>query len=317
MNTLFELEASRSRRQADRPRTVVEPGLQPSRRHDPPEWGPHRHTARCRRGGTAARVDPPARPAGGAGVFDPALGSSQDRRRALRADKLADLDIGDAFTAGTRLHTFSGVVRVETIYNGFDFARSGSPVSSFGTTASRRQSSGVSGTRRSGHVDRAWLCFRLCERVLRRLVVYKEVDAWPPATATAKSSESWPTSWTRRSGIDPLSRAHHDIAGGHPCRAAPQDRRRTAERALSVLDRLLLAPVRSELDRLAPMALPVMLTGSPGTGRSSGGALPPTPPAYPKQSHATLSGVSSTSTSAPRLQGAAGIAAAAPPARPS
>jgi hypothetical protein len=34
------------------------------------------------------------------------------------------LDIGDAFTAGTRLHTFSGIVRVETVYNEFDFRTS-------------------------------------------------------------------------------------------------------------------------------------------------------------------------------------------------
>ena len=33
------------------------------------------------------------------------------------------LDRGDAFTAGTRLHMFSGIVRVETIHNAFDFAR--------------------------------------------------------------------------------------------------------------------------------------------------------------------------------------------------
>ncbi|NEX46661.1 XylR N-terminal domain-containing protein [Pseudotabrizicola algicola] len=33
------------------------------------------------------------------------------------------LDRGDAFTAGTRLHMFSGIVRVETVHNAFDFAR--------------------------------------------------------------------------------------------------------------------------------------------------------------------------------------------------
>ena len=37
---------------------------------------------------------------------------------------------------------------------------------------------------------------------------------------------------------------------------------------MTELDRLILAPVREELDRLAPMALPVMIMGSPGTGRS-------------------------------------------------
>ena len=34
-----------------------------------------------------------------------------------------NLDIGDGFTAGTRLHTVSGVVRVETVHNDFDFAK--------------------------------------------------------------------------------------------------------------------------------------------------------------------------------------------------
>jgi hypothetical protein len=34
-----------------------------------------------------------------------------------------NLDIGDAFTAGTRMHMFSGTVRVETVFNDFDFAR--------------------------------------------------------------------------------------------------------------------------------------------------------------------------------------------------
>jgi hypothetical protein len=33
------------------------------------------------------------------------------------------LDRGDVFTAGTRLHMFSGIVRVETLHNDFDFAR--------------------------------------------------------------------------------------------------------------------------------------------------------------------------------------------------
>lgn len=34
-----------------------------------------------------------------------------------------NLDIGDAFTASTRLHTFSGVVRVETVHNDFGFSK--------------------------------------------------------------------------------------------------------------------------------------------------------------------------------------------------
>ena len=34
-----------------------------------------------------------------------------------------NLDRGDAFTAGPRVHQFSGIVRVETIFNDFDFAK--------------------------------------------------------------------------------------------------------------------------------------------------------------------------------------------------
>jgi DNA-binding NtrC family response regulator len=40
------------------------------------------------------------------------------------------------------------------------------------------------------------------------------------------------------------------------------------ERSLSDLDRALLAPVRAQLDHMAPMALPVLISGEPGTGRS-------------------------------------------------
>lgn len=32
-----------------------------------------------------------------------------------------NLDVGDAFTAGTRLHMMTGTVRVETLHNDFDF----------------------------------------------------------------------------------------------------------------------------------------------------------------------------------------------------
>jgi len=38
-------------------------------------------------------------------------------------DAWPHLNIGDAFTAGTRLHTFTGTVRVETVHNDFDFKR--------------------------------------------------------------------------------------------------------------------------------------------------------------------------------------------------
>src|SRR4051812_24334484 len=53
-------------------------------------------------------------------VFLTRLGflSGQADARFVRT-RWPNLDPGDAFTAGTRLHTFSGVVRVETVYNDF------------------------------------------------------------------------------------------------------------------------------------------------------------------------------------------------------
>ena len=91
----------------------------------------------------------------------------------------------------------------------------------------------------------------------------------PRGTATAGSSASRPTSGGRAtrksSSFASASRAPQEAGLSEPLRKVAA---RTAESALSELDRLILAPVRAELDRLAPMALPVMITGSPGTGRS-------------------------------------------------
>jgi DNA-binding NtrC family response regulator len=49
-------------------------------------------------------------------------------------------------------------------------------------------------------------------------------------------------------------------------RRAPKVRR--ADAALTDLDRIILAPVRKQLDCMAPMALPMLTTGAAGTGRN-------------------------------------------------
>jgi DNA-binding NtrC family response regulator len=60
------------------------------------------------------------------------------------------------------------------------------------------------------------------------------------------------------------------VAPANPASAGPlrKSGADSAGRALSDLDRLMLRPIRADLDRMGPMALPVLITGAPGTGRS-------------------------------------------------
>ena len=73
----------------------------------------------------------------------------------------------------------------------------------------------------------------------------------------------------KRSGGKPFPRTDRDIGWSCCCLAGqPSSPARIAEVALSELDRILLAPVKDELDRLAGVSLPVLVSGEPGTGRS-------------------------------------------------
>ena len=134
------------------------------------------------------------------------------------------LDIGDAFTAGTRLHTFSGVVRVETVYNDFDFRKKRfageflwhDSVEAAEFRRLRRTTEPVCWTQlgyASGYAS----------EFFDTLIVYKEVECCgpgaPPLPGRRKAGRRLGAA---RPGSDPLSRAHRDAAGGRPGRAAPQ-----------------------------------------------------------------------------------------------
>ena len=181
-----------------------------------------------------------------------------------------NLDIGDAFTAGTRLHTFSGVVRVETIYNDFDFR-----TKRFAGEFLWHDSVEAAEFRRQRHATEPVCWTQLgyasgyASEFFDALVVYKEVECLAAGDSHCKVVGKLADVWGP--GDPEVILFRERIATSQEGILAEPLRKiaeRTAERALSDLDRLLLAPVRSELDRLAPMALPVMLTGSPGTGRS-------------------------------------------------
>jgi transcriptional regulator with AAA-type ATPase domain len=180
------------------------------------------------------------------------------------------LDIGDAFTAGTRLHTFSGVVRVETVYNDFDFR-----TKRFAGEFLWHDSVEAAEFRRMRHATEPVCWTQLgyasgyASEFFDALVVYKEVECLAAGDSNCRVIGKLAEVWG--AGDPDVILFRERIATSQEATLAEPLRKiaeRAAESALSELDRLLLAPVRSELDRLVPMALPVMLSGAPGTGRS-------------------------------------------------
>lgn len=181
-----------------------------------------------------------------------------------------NIDIGDAFTAGTRLHTFSGVVRVEPVYVDFDLRKKRyageflwhDSVEAAEFRRHRPATEPVCWTQlgyASGYAS----------EFFDTLIVYKEVECSAQGhthcRVVGKPADMWGPG-------DPEVILFRERVATQPDGNMLEPMRkvaaRTADSALSELDRLILAPVHAELDRLAPMALPVMLTGAPGSGRS-------------------------------------------------
>ena len=181
-----------------------------------------------------------------------------------------NVDIGDAFTAGTRLHTFSGVVRVETVYNDFDLRKKRfaaeflwhDSVEAAEFRRLRRSTEPVCWT------QLGYACGYASE-FFDTLIIYKEVECAAQGhrhcRVVGKPADVWGPGDPEVILFRERIAAPQEAGMSEPLRKVAA---RTAESALSDLDRLILAPVRGELDRLAPMALPVLITGSPGTGRS-------------------------------------------------
>jgi hypothetical protein len=181
-----------------------------------------------------------------------------------------NLNVGDAFTAGTRLHTFSGVVRVETVYNDFDFRKGRfaaeflwhDSVEAVEFKSSRHATEPVCWTQlgyASGYAT----------EFFNALIIYKEVECAAQGhdhcRVVGKSASAWGASDPEVSLF--LERiAAFDGRAFSPPVSRPSAR--VTEGALPELDRVILSPVKEELDRLASVCLPVLVTGEPGTGRS-------------------------------------------------
>ncbi len=182
-----------------------------------------------------------------------------------------NLDVGDGFTAGTRLHTFSGVVRVETIYNDFDIRKKRLTAEfvwhdSVEAEEFRRE-------RRHSTEPVCWTQLGYASgyssEFFDTLVVYKETqcraEGHDHCRVVGKIAEMWGPN-------DP------DVALFRERIAVALDERhlkprrtpitRATDASMTELDHLMIAPVLDQLIRYSRMALPVLIEGASGTGRS-------------------------------------------------
>ncbi len=181
------------------------------------------------------------------------------------------LDVGDAFTAGTRLHTFSGIVRVETVHNDFDFSKkrfSGEFLWHDSVEAAEFRNQHL-------HTSEPVCWTQLgyasgyASQFFDTLIVYKEVECAAEGHRSCrvigKPAEMW-------GAADPdVAMFREHVAGQGWGSSLPVGHRAASQRikgiATTELDRILLAPVQDRLDRLSRSALPVLVAGAPGTGR--------------------------------------------------
>lgn len=195
--------------------------------------------------------------------------SGQSDARFVRAS-WPNLNARDAFTAGTRLHTFSGVVRVETVFNTYDFSKKK-------LTAEFLWHDSVEAAEfRDKRPSADPVCWTqlgyasgYASEFFDTLIVYKEVECvgqgHSHCRVVGKHAGAWGASDPEVALFRDRIIATQDSPPPEPARKAGAH---LSEVSLSGLDRVLLAPVRLQLDLLAPMALPVLISGASGTGRS-------------------------------------------------
>ena len=174
------------------------------------------------------------------------------------------LDRGDAFTAGTRLHMFSGIVRVETVHNDFDFAR-GRFSAEFLWHNSLEADEGDGGTR---HAERP-VCWQqlgyasgYASHFFGALVVYKETACAAQGHRACRVVGKLAEGWGEDDPEVALFRAR--IIGGDTPGAAPPSPRRVipaATAAPPVTATALLAPVMARLQTAAALVLPCLIAG--------------------------------------------------------
>jgi transcriptional regulator with AAA-type ATPase domain len=179
------------------------------------------------------------------------------------------LDIGDAFTAGTRLHTFAGVVRVETVHNDFDFRKG-----RFSAEMLWHDSVEAAEFKNARQASEPMCWTQLgyasgyATEFFDTLIIYKEIECAAQGHHHCRLIGKAVSGWGAN---DPEVRLFLEQIATVEGRTftAPTKSASTRLSAVSVsqLELLILAPIKDDLDRLASVFLPILVTGEPGTGR--------------------------------------------------
>lgn len=182
------------------------------------------------------------------------------------------LDPGDAFTAGTRLHTVSGVTRVETVHNDFDFKKG-----KFSGEFLWHESAEASEHRKHYGDANEPVCWSLvgyasgyATHALGKLIVYKEIECkamgHKHCRVVGKPADVWgeddPVVQLFRRQIMP--RYLSEEIRARPAQANP---RPVPKDAAARLEAVVVEPVRTQLERVATSSLPALISGPVGSGK--------------------------------------------------
>lgn len=179
-----------------------------------------------------------------------------------------NLNVGDAFTAGTRLHMVTGTVRVETLHNDFDFKNdrfSGDFLWHESVEAREYQ-------RRHGRATKP-VCWAqtgyaagYASVFFRKLILYKEVSCAAMGDKSCRVVGKTVDDWGKD---DPFVRTFMEEVLVTRAETSPRIRDNGLTRgseSAGVLEDMIVAPVRHELERLATAGLSTVITGRDGTG---------------------------------------------------
>ncbi|MBU0644834.1 MAG: XylR N-terminal domain-containing protein [Alphaproteobacteria bacterium] len=179
-----------------------------------------------------------------------------------------NLDIGDAFTAGTRLHMVTGTVRVETLHNDFDFK-----TDRFSGDFLWHQSvEAVEYQRRHGRAL-APVCWAqtgyaagYASVFFRKLVLYKEVSCAAMGDKSCRVVGKTVDGWGKD---EPFVRMFLDEVLVNRAEM-PSRLRKAAGKAEPMgstrLEDRVVAPIRHELEKIAHAGLNALITGPEGAG---------------------------------------------------
>lgn len=178
------------------------------------------------------------------------------------------LDMADGFTAGTRLHTFSGVVRVETVHNAFDFRKKQFSAEFLWHDSIEAEQF------RHGRLSKEPVCWTqlgyacgYASEFFDTLIVYKEVQCAGQGHSHCRVVGKPADQWEPNDPLVRLLRERVVSRTGEPIRNAPRPRSGLAGETGTQFDRLFLAPYAEKLLRAGRSSLPILICGEAGTGR--------------------------------------------------